>query len=507
MVLPLFFCVFLIPLAQTATTFDPFYSLGWLLLPLLMLVLIAFQIIQLDLKRLGFLSVFLFLVFISSSSFNAEDVLHVATIALIGSAGKINDSTLKVIKRSAVLGWFVLVAIYLWSALFVVLEEGYNHQSTYLFADFFANRNLICEYVVMLTALIAAVDRYIYRKISKLTLVLALLVLWIVLFSQAKAALFSACLLFAYLGWYSVLRRPFLWVMGFLLVSLMSVNTYSFYLQTQNNDRYTEYIKNLPDLVKLTDVSYNMGKVESSSERRVIWKWTWANTQFVGKGIGSWKFDVQGNVGFEKYDCKTILRRPHNEFVKMGYELGWLAAAILVIVLLLIGFNPFLLFLLPLLLFSFPTERAEFIFPLIILINMKKGGYQWHGWYFPRTIYFTGIVCAMLLVIGSFLNHQAHSTYSDLAQYKVDFKQLSESDAQLLDWFPYDFMLNHVQKYEALHLLKANQVDEAVPLLLEVYQRDPNFFTNYQLLQQALEQRGVTIKNSFEYPCNTEQER
>ena len=505
MVLPLFFCVFLIPLVQTETTFDHFYTLGWLLLSLITLLLIAFQIIQVDLKRLGFLAVLLFAVLISSSSFYTEDVLHAGVIALLGSAGQINNSTLRSIKRSAVLVWFVLVATYLWSALFVVAEEGYSHQSTYLFADFFANRNLICEYVVILTILIAAIEKYLSCKFSKLTLILALSVLLIVLVSQAKAALFSACILLAYLGWYSAFKRPFLWIIGFLLVSLLSVNAYSFYLQTQNKKGYTEYIEGLPDIAKLTDISYNMGKVESSSERQAIWKWTLANTQWTGKGIGSWKFDVQGNVGFDKYDCKTILRRPHNELVKMGYELGWLVAAVLLIVLVLVSFNPFLLILLPLVLFSFPTERAEFIFPLIVLFNLKKGGYQWSGLRWFKASYFTGMLCAILLLMGTFFNHQAHSIYSDLAQYKIKFKELSESDAKLLDWFPYDFMLNHAQKYEALHLLKANRVDEAVPLLLDVYQRDPNFFTNYQLLQRALEQKGVTIHNAFEYPCNPNQ--
>jgi len=350
------------------------------------------------------------------------------------------------------------------------MQEEYTHQVTYKFAQYVANRNLICEYLVLLLILLSFFHLQILKKRSKILLIFLIVVFALVSISQAKAAILTISVFGVYLLWKLLGKRFVIVSLSLFVFCITAFNLYGFFLKNDNPIQYAAHIERLPDFVKIADVSYNLNNVESTSERKAIWSWTLKNSEFLGHGIGVWKFDVQGNVGFEKYDCNTIIRRPHNDFLKLIYEYGWISAILLVLTFIFFGANHFFWFTLPILLFSFPTERAEFIFPFILLIApLKEMGYDRFKVKVGRISYVALI--SVLVVLFTF-NHKAHLIYGELATNTKNYKQLSRHDKWVTHIYPYDFMLNHITKYEALDHLEKEEFDKACLLYTSPSPRD-----------------------------------
>ena len=85
----------------------------------------------------------------------------------------------------------------------------------------------------------------------------------------------------------------------------------------------------------------------------------------MGHGIGTWKINSMGMIKLN--EGKTIVhRRPHNDFLWVIYELGWIGYIIIILFTIKL-YRYGLMFFLPNLLFSFPFERAEFLSLLIFI--------------------------------------------------------------------------------------------------------------------------------------------
>lgn len=134
-------------------------------------------------------------------------------------------------------------------------------------------------------------------------------------------------------------------------------------------EQRVERFRKVPDVVKSLDVVYNLNGAESSAVRVKLWRMTAGHLSAFGEGLAKWRDDSEGYVNLAIGLCNEATRRAHSELLQWSYELGWLP------LLLLIGLcwplrhsmSRWFWFALPFLAFTFPTERAEILWPLAML--------------------------------------------------------------------------------------------------------------------------------------------
>ena len=117
----------------------------------------------------------------------------------------------------------------------------------------------------------------------------------------------------------------------------------------------------VPDVLKTLDVGYNLKSATSSSERVQIWAWTLGDVSAIGGGSGSWKWAAEGHLQERIGKCDVSVRRAHSDLLQWLHELGWLPALVMLLLVWrqMWQVRMFFFLALPLLCFTFPTERAK----------------------------------------------------------------------------------------------------------------------------------------------------
>ena len=353
------------------------------------------------------------------------------------------------------------------------LSEGeVSHQFSYSLPHFFPPRNILALFLVLALTVVVFLSNNVVQKLSWLAIVGIVIVCL-----QAKAALLSLVLL----GVLTLFRYRLFKLT--LLVALLAIGTYNIYvysLFSAKPDQYVGHVANTPDVLKTFNLPYNVSGVESFTERKVIWEWTIKQINLIkGKGIGQWKYDVQGNVYLPKYNCHTIIRRVHNEPLKFLYENGFLGVLLLLVLFVNRNYKA-LLILLPPLLFSFPLERAGLIIPMFLILEIRNESFFLK----KKPVNKTRIV-PLIIAVGAILFtsgfHHAEKLYSSFVKEINKIGELGSMEKELLEVKKEDFLLNSFKKYEAIWWISQNKPNEAIESAKQAYEEMPNHYGNYRL--------------------------
>lgn len=503
---PLFFLVATLPLWKSSLTFDPTYSLAWLLLAVALAVGVVGQIWSVHPGRFTLLlALFLTsmgLLHLSEKPMAFADASQWFVIILVAS---LDMHSLKrefgnVVTAMVALSWLLIVGTLLTSWVITWIETGsLSHKDTYAVGSVLTHRNLALEY----TALLSVWWGLQMRK-WPLRLILALITLGLTFLFQARAATLVAGLFVLYVfPWHikSIRYAAITIAAAFVLFNGIGL----FYLWSQGALGYANYIAGLSDQLKAMDVYYNLQYAGSSQERWAIWKWTWSELNASGHGLGSWRRNAQGYLELPNYDCYTIIRRAHNDLLQVTYEQGLVGLVVLFFLLVYRTRGRRLILFLPLLLVAFPLERAPFLFPLFWLIQPKE--ISWVSVSKMHVSFPVSVVLSVVLAGCFALVHTAHRTYGSWVQDISQVREGSKWEQMAVDQVPYDFMLNHREKYEVMQALSVGKTDRAIEQAVRLYERDPNMYVNYKLVSTLLQdKRGITVVSKRPFPCEKQQE-
>ena len=236
-----------------------------------------------------------------------------------------------------------------------------------------------------------------------------------------------------------------------------------------------ERFKRVPDVVKSLDVVYNLNGAESSSIRLTLWRMTAGQLSAFGEGLAKWRDDAEGHVNLATGRCGEATRRAHSELLQWSYELGWLP------LLLLIGLcwplrhsmSRWLWFALPFLAFTFPTERAEILWPFAML-----------GWWFklhhppeerafrwpPHVL--TAVQTATCVLMLSWV--VAQNAIGGVLRSSGAFRANWSSTQELcLRMHPKDIALNHADVIRAMSAYNNGRPEEGAALISRHLEQHP----------------------------------
>ena len=290
---------------------------------------------------------------------------------------------------------------------------------------------------------------------------------------QVRGVMLGSTLWMLYALWKSDYAGPWL-KRGFIGISVLFIAGQVAW-NTVPYDVKFERFRKMPDVVKSLDIAYNFNGAESSSIRLKLWNLTAGHVTAFGEGLAKWRDDAEGFVNVTTGRCAEATRRAHSELLQWAYELGWLP------LLLLIGLcwplrhsmSRWLWFALPFLAFTFPTERAEILWPLAIL-----------GWWFksqyppaeekaaPNPHLLTGIQALGCVLILSWVIAQnaIGETLRRSGQLKADWSPTQELCLKL---HPKDIALNHVDVVRAMSEYNQGRPESGQSLIAGHLERNP----------------------------------
>jgi len=492
----LFFFSLLLPLTSDSFSFDRYYSIGWVLLSVFTLV---FFFLQTYFNWKGFL-VGLSILTLSSlmaSSFgyyiDLAVLAHMLVVLLLFCIpfSREQSSLRKLLFLPIMLAFIVMSGILVYLLIQNYITHGYSHKITYQVTPFFAHRNIALEHTSILALLLLFLSPKWQHVAKWLPLFLVL-----VIFYQARAALLILGIgMLVWVFQFTSIRKPILIATGLIVCYFLTTALWSYVFF----ESYQLWVERLPDVVKSIDPVYNVFYMPSSSERMKIWTWTWNELSLIPHGLGQWKILAQGWIILPNYDCLTIVRRPHNELLLFLYELGWIGGVLFLALLVYLKPSRNWLITLPLLLFSFPLERASMIIPLLLLLSI---GYakpvstivKWQRW------------AVISLLVGTIAIHtsrwRADYLFASFTKEVSAIRSLGSLDEQVLSIFPYDFMLNHTDKYKAFTAIDEQEIGLALDLVWQNYHRNPNFYGNYIFLKQLVKDvKGQEVQSNIKYSC------
>ena len=382
-------------------------------------------------KTLGF-----FLIsFIITLRIDINIIPQLLLFGILISTDLINFLSLNKIKN------FLKINITLLSLIFFIgllSVSSYSHKATYEILNFGAHRNILCEYYACLLAIYCYVDE---NKAFSIFFHFFGLILCI--FFMCKAALLVVCISFvvSFKKLNIVNKKTILKVFIAVCFVYATYNIYNSYLYFYKTDRYINEVKTKTDVLKQFDLIFQINNA-SGNDRLKIWGESLKLNSIRGNGLGSWKIDYnQNNHGI-------ITRRPHNELLRYITELG-----VLVLIPLIYFLNRIRYFIsiIPLYLFSFPTERPEFIL-LFILTSLSSKRFltsQSHT-------KFKTVLKIVYMVSTIFLLRTAYLQYK-LLNREIFFSQLSDIDKIQLQISKRDFLLNRIEIFELMDPLLSNE--------------------------------------------------
>lgn len=498
----LFFFSLILPLFSDDFSFDRFYGLGWVVLSFLLLVLVSIHgTFQLK-PFLAGIALVLFASFIAYINNYQTDLAYLAhwfTVVCLFSFSSTSNNykSKKLFLLPVIAALLVMSSVLVFQLVQTFVNHGYSHQLTYHVAPFFAHRNIALEHVSLLAVILLAFSSNWKKVIWWFPFILSLVIVY-----QARAALLV--LFIGFLVWgYKFRGVKKLLIAGGVIVACYFLGMVSWSYLSFNT--YNNWFSEAPDIFKSIDPVYNIFYMSSSNERLKIWTWTFSELNIFPHGFGQWKILSQGNIILPNYNCLTIVRRPHNELLLLFYELGIVGGVFLIGLLVVMKPSKYWLVLLPILLFSFPLERASMLVPIWILLSVNTSTFSFAFYRNHKLILVLLIATAGIIHL---MRWRADYLFASFVNNVSSVEFVNDLDEVVLNTFPYDFMLNHYDKYKAFSAIDAGETDKALDLVWTNYRRNPNFYGNYIFLKQlAKDVNGQEIESNMKYSCEVEEEK
>lgn len=335
---------------STTNQLDNFYALGWFFLSLVVFVSTYSDLIRPTGKIKPIVVIGIPLIYALCFKFDLDQIGIYLILFYWMTCEVVSTKPISPIIRGLINITFAIWFCFLMLSLLNLFKLGYTHLNTYKCVIYFPHRNLFLEYGILFTYIFSQCNSF---NLNQKFLIQFLYLLVLIIF-QAKAAILSAVLLLVLN--YTYFRIPLL-VCGLILFSynIPSLYKYVFHKWDYFNELSTKNIvrKNL-------DLVYVFGYSGSAMDRINTYDWTIQNLNLFGHGIGSWKHQSMGKI--EVKEGPNILhRRSHNEFLLILYEYGIIMGVLIICLLFIKLKRNNLLFLLPIILLSFPFERSDFV--------------------------------------------------------------------------------------------------------------------------------------------------
>jgi hypothetical protein len=212
-----------------------------------------------------------------------------------------------------------------------------------------------------------------------------------------------------------------------------------------------------------------------------MWQWTAEHLTWLGTGCGNWKFQAEGYVNERLGKCDLVVRHPHADVLKMSFEMGivgcaWFFAWLLFFV--RPAWRYFIVFV-PMFLFAFPTERAETLSSLMVLLLFSKRELS-----APAKMSYVALLPLITLFFAAFMWNRSQDVFGKAMRDPLLLKYATPLERTALDAFPFDIVLNRLPTYQAIVLADADNTAEAILLLNDVLAKYPNDQGAIRLLER-----------------------
>lgn len=391
--------------------------------------------------------------------------------------------------------WFAaaLLLALLGHALVKVGSGGWSHEESYHLPLPWAHRNIAFESLAFLVMLVGL-------KRGKTSLLFLFLLALTAFVYQVRGVLLVCAAWGALMAWdqthsHRWVRRLAVFTAGaFVLVQVV--------WNLVPADERVKIFAQVPDVLKTLDVGYNLKAATSSSERVQIWAWTLGDLSAIGGGSGSWKWAAEGHLQERIGKCDVSVRRAHSDLLQWLHELGWLPALIM----LLLAWRQmwrvrtFFFLALPLLCFTFPSERAEIVVPMALLFwSLASQRQTSEGQEKPAYGQSMLLVVAMLLMTCGAAWNVAQHTLGQVVRGQVGLATLNGGQRRCIDLFPADAAMNHIDVLMALQLHAAGEHQQAKNMATKMAAERPHSLAVAKALWTMEEDREGLIWDCSEF--------
>ncbi len=490
------FILTLLPLLHFGDALDSHLVSGWCVLSFVLFVGISSGFLLLS-KNAIWISIGVVTIALVQSMngrlLNLEDAfLLLTTVLVFGVKPKfLSDGFIRSVRLGVIAGLLLIILFLLCLLLKAIFIKGYSHEATYSVQPFFAHRNIVVESCMLcfywllrgcvnrksawLWVIGAGALAFIFQSRSAM-------VMWAIMVALEHRRLFVKGHIANRLG----LMGLIVFCLLQLVVSALPVHIYK------------PFFDRLPDNIKSLDISYNLSEARSSSDRIELWKWTSENLNLWGHGLGQWRADAQGEVNERIGRCDLFVRHAHSDFLEYLYELGIIPCVFFATVLLYLGWRNvrFILVFLPLLLFSFPTERPEIMLFLgfsMLVPNTVIGNESSKITSKP-----IGVVLSGLMLFGISTWGYSQHLFGRFFLKTVDIAELNTFQQIVVATYPQDLLNNSLALYQAHYLIAHGDIDGAVQILEDRLRVSPNDLGVYKQLMQLKPTAAGRVLNCAE---------
>lgn len=441
---PLLFLIILslVPFVHINGFQDNIYYNGWIL-SVLLVILIPKS--SLSTKTLFLTSLFFLSCYLLSGNIDINILPSVLLFSILYSCNLYDFLGLHRIIN------FLKINILLISLLLVyklISNENLNHQITYSIFNFGSHRNIVLQYFACLISLLSYFDFKIKRCF---TYHLVGIFFCSVLMCKTALLILIISLLVNFLKNQITLIKLSKILFLISLIAFISFNSFNYFQFKNNIDKYVSIVEKRSDFVKQFDLIFQI-KNGSFKDRFEIWNKSSEQFSINGLGLGYWK------IRYNSENIGTITRRPHNELIRYLTEMGVLF--LLPLFFFLRNLRTYLPFI-PLVLFSFPTERPEFILLFILISEISKKQTV-------APVQFSKVLSVKLLFsISVILMSLTASLQYKLYTQQLYYSETTSFNQKLLNISKRDFLLNRIELFKINDAMESskNKIKEIKKLL------------------------------------------